>query len=103
MHKLINVRQQISRVIRMQTRATLIIMAIAYFMLLSVLTPRYLDTYVSLLYSCLIIYCTDIDKCQMANHACHENAECSNTDGGYECECRDGFTGNGTHCDGMAL
>ena len=45
----------------------------------------------------------DINECKTGANACHEGAECSNTDGGYECECRDGFTGNGTHCDGMAL
>ena len=53
--------------------------------------------------SSLITYCTDIDECQTANDTCHENAECINTDGGFECECKVGFTGNETYCDGMAL
>ena len=45
----------------------------------------------------------DINECKTGANECDEDAECSNTDGGYECECRDGFTGNGSHCDGMVL
>merc|ERR1719480_610300 len=30
---------------------------------------------------------------------CHFDANCTNTDGGFECDCFDGFSGNGTHCE----
>ena len=30
---------------------------------------------------------------------CHIDANCTNTDGGFECECYDGFSGNGTYCE----
>lgn len=28
------------------------------------------------------------------------NASCSDTDGSFYCNCIEGFSGNGTHCDG---
>ena len=45
----------------------------------------------------------DINECKTGATECHENAECSNTDVGFLCVCVAGFTGNGTHCDGMHL
>ena len=32
---------------------------------------------------------------------CHEFADCINHAGYYGCQCRVGFTGNGTHCKGI--
>src|SRR4029079_18757125 len=29
---------------------------------------------------------------------CHPNAVCTDTDGSYECECKDGFSGDGHVC-----
>ena len=43
---------------------------------------------------------TDINECEQGGHNCDVNAQCNNTVGGFECHCDDGFTGNGTHCDG---
>ena len=34
------------------------------------------------------------------NLSCDINAQCNNTVGSFDCICSDGFTGNGTHCDG---
>ena len=31
-------------------------------------------------------------------HNCHRDASCININGGYDCECNDGFVGNGFHC-----
>ena len=31
---------------------------------------------------------------------CHANATCIDLEGGFECECVTGYTGNGTQCDG---
>ena len=34
----------------------------------------------------------------MSKHNCHVNADCSNTEGGYECKCIAGFHGDGFMC-----
>lgn len=39
--------------------------------------------------------CPDVDECMLDMHDCHENATCVNTDGGFNCSCPRGFTGNG--------
>lgn len=41
---------------------------------------------------------TDIDEC-LAN-PCGYNANCTNTNGSYFCECQTGYEGNGTNCTG---
>ena len=40
----------------------------------------------------------DIDECVSGEDDCDVNAECTNTDGGYNCSCRQGFHGNGSFC-----
>ena len=44
---------------------------------------------------------TDIDECSAESSPCSENADCTNSDGSYRCTCKQGFTGDGTACDGM--
>ena len=34
----------------------------------------------------------------IAVHDCHSEANCTNIDGGYECTCKHGWTGNGKTC-----
>ena len=47
--------------------------------------------------------CTlDIDECLSDSSPCSENALCTNNDGSYSCNCKQGFTGNGTVCEGMS-
>ena len=41
--------------------------------------------------------CSDIDECSLIQE-CDINAECINLPGSYECECADGFYGNGLTC-----
>ena len=36
-------------------------------------------------------------------HDCDENAECTNTDGGFTCSCNEGFTADGKTCIGDIL
>ena len=43
----------------------------------------------------------DIDECSIDPRPCDENADCANSDGSYSCTCKQGFTGNGTICEGM--
>ena len=46
------------------------------------------------------MFVADIDECSMNGSPCDQNAECLNFEGSYSCTCKDGFTGNGTVCDG---
>ena len=32
-------------------------------------------------------------------HTCHQDATCANKDGSYDCNCLDGFTGEGRNAD----
>ena len=43
---------------------------------------------------------SDVDECMMnvGNHACDENAICTNTDGSYTCKCHIGYAGDGYNC-----
>ena len=44
----------------------------------------------------------DIDECSNSEkNNCHQEADCHNTDGSFNCTCRSGFSGNGTTCEGM--
>lgn len=48
----------------------------------------------------LVLFCPDIDECANGQDSCDVNANCTNTIGGYECQCRDGYIGNGSICIG---
>ena len=43
----------------------------------------------------------DVDECNASTHTCSDNATCRNTFGSFECECFEGFIGNGFNCSGM--
>ena len=44
----------------------------------------------------------DIDECtENETNDCDINANCTNTEGSYNCACRIGFRGNGKNCTGM--
>ena len=54
----------------------------------------------TILASALFLY-SDINEC--ANAAtCDSNATCTNTPGSYNCTCNQGYTGNGTTCEGKS-
>ena len=42
----------------------------------------------------------DFDECVMNMSRCDENANCSNTDGSYNCSCNHGYMGDGFNCTG---
>ena len=44
------------------------------------------------------IYFLDIDEC-ISNH-CDKNAKCKDGINSHICECKEGFTGNGSKCTG---
>ncbi|CAH1237975.1 FBN3 [Branchiostoma lanceolatum] len=44
-------------------------------------------------------HCHDIEECELGSHDCDPVAICTNTLGGYTCECPAGYDGNGTHCE----
>ena len=45
----------------------------------------------------------DINECVDPgdNPTCHEHANCTDTEGSYECTCNTGFSGDGFDCSGM--
>ena len=41
----------------------------------------------------------DVDECSLENVTlCDENAVCSNEEGGFDCSCNNGYSGNGLSC-----
>ena len=49
---------------------------------------------------------SDVDECAKPSdnttikNNCHANATCTNTPGGFTCECKTGYAGDGTTCSG---
>ena len=41
------------------------------------------------------VFFTDVNECTDLEGACHEKAECSNTEGSFTCSCSIGYTGGG--------
>ena len=35
------------------------------------------------------------------SHRCHSDAHCTNSNGSYNCMCKDGFSGDGYNCTGL--
>ena len=48
-----------------------------------------------------IIKNLDVDECMQNSNDCDANANCTNTEGSYTCECLRGYTGNGRNCSGI--
>uniref|UniRef100_A0A914PH11 EGF-like domain-containing protein n=1 Tax=Panagrolaimus davidi TaxID=227884 RepID=A0A914PH11_9BILA len=42
--------------------------------------------------------CEDSDECRSFKHNCGENSWCINTIGGFTCECKEGYIGDGKKC-----
>ena len=45
--------------------------------------------------------CADIDECAQGLDSCSSLADCTNTEGSYECECVPGYQGDGRVCTGI--
>jgi hypothetical protein len=39
------------------------------------------------------------DLCRSLTHTCHAFASCRSTAGSFECECLEGYAGDGTRCE----
>ena len=50
--------------------------------------------------SLLIVFNVDVDECITGKHDCDVNANCTNTVGGHNCTCKEGFAGDGRSCAG---
>lgn len=48
----------------------------------------------------IIIPLQDIDECAQNLHNCDKKADCINEPRTFSCECKEGYTGNGTSCLG---
>jgi len=44
-----------------------------------------------------------VDECRAVVPVCHEHAHCDNLPGSYRCICKDGYYGDGAHCQGMMM
>ena len=44
----------------------------------------------------------DISECSQNNGGCSDQAVCSNTEGSFKCNCKNGFAGDGFTCGGMS-
>ena len=47
--------------------------------------------------------CNDVDECVRGLATCAVDAECKNTVGSFECQCKQGFKGDGEFCLGEIL
>ena len=58
--------------------------------------------YTMYMYTCSpAMYSTDINECELDIHTCSSNANCTDTDGSFNCTCREGFEGDGFNCTGI--
>ena len=49
------------------------------------------------------IFYLDIDECSLENDDCHDDAICTDIIGSYTCQCKEGFIGDGKHCQGKTI
>ena len=48
----------------------------------------------------IIIISADINEC-VADSPCDANAVCYNTESSYTCQCGEGYSGDGSNCEGI--
>ena len=67
---------------------------------------HFLPSLIDICYYCskfklFLIFLLDINECLI--DPCHVNGICNNTNGGFNCICRTGFSGNGFQCIGKLI
>ena len=45
----------------------------------------------------------DIDECMTGNYTCHQNQNCINTLGSYDCQCFQSYAPDGENCTGICI
>lgn len=45
----------------------------------------------------------DLDECALGTDSCSDQAQCTDTDGSYTCDCNPGFEGDGITCRSMSI
>ena len=61
---------------------------------------RFIVLYIYI-YIFFFFFFIDIDECtSLGDNDCGSNALCTNTNGSYSCNCKDGFQGDGINCTG---
>lgn len=49
-------------------------------------------------------FTADINECaNKEDNECSDDADCTDTDGSYQCACKEGFSGNGIDCKGKSF
>ena len=43
-----------------------------------------------------MLFATDINECMTGDDNCHQDATCTDTDGGFTCECNSGYNDDDT-------
>ena len=55
-------------------------------------------------FECFFCFGADVNECEIdILHNCHGDAQCSNTEGSFNCFCNSGYTGDGKNCTGRDL
>ena len=57
-------------------------------------------SFLKYLYVLIYIYIIDVNECLVNNGGCSVNAFCTNTEGSFTCQCKNGFLGDGLSCQG---
>ena len=51
----------------------------------------------------MVLHIPDVNECSTNNGGCDTNAECTNTAGGRNCQCKTGYNGDGFTCSGKLV
>ena len=64
-----------------------------------VVNARNINFFISILW----LNFTDVNECEDNSHNCSTNANCTNTEGSYDCACHESFFGDGLTCQSETL
>lgn len=58
---------------------------------------RHIAIWIIIAHHCSLL---DVNECEEVLDNCDENADCENTQGSFECKCKQGYAGDGVNCYG---